>query len=353
MNEKVGPDDEPVFNPNTTDALLVTAAGVDAANAVDDANAKPVEEEVDAAAAVDAVKGNTVEGDEAATEAGDAMKENPVEGNAVVGTEAVEAGKENAVMGDVVPATGAVDAAKDEPAEADLELNAEVNKEDLVGCQLELNKLEVVPPMALLELASEEEAEELTPKEVPELESPEAGVEAANRELPEEKAVFPANPNETDGTDELNGKDAAPVPAGDACALSTDPLPVPKTVELGLLLAVEVSVGLNAKMLLPALAFAAEVPIKGELLRLPKLLSGLVLAASDSIPKVAVTGDAEDDGIIDPDLNIGDVENEGAATEEVDGVLLLLMVVNAVVVGVVVLLLLVEVTVSAELLDEG
>lgn len=192
MNEKVGPDDELVLDPNTTGEPLATAAGVDAANAVD---ANPVEGEVDAAAAVAAVKGNTVEGDEAATEAVDAMKENPVEGDAVVGTEAVDAGKENPVMGDVVAATGAVDAAKDEPAETDLELDAELNIEDFIGCQLEPNTLEVP-----LDLASEE----LNPKVVPELESSEAGVEAANRELPDEKAVLPANPNEADGTDELN-----------------------------------------------------------------------------------------------------------------------------------------------------
>lgn len=132
---------------------------------------------------------------------------------------------------------------------------------------------------------------------------------------------------------------------------------MPKAVAPGclLLLAVEVSsVASNAKMLLPALAFAAEVPkIKGELLRLPKLVSGLVLATSDSIPKVAVTSDAEVDGTIDPDLKIGAVENEGAATEEVAKVLLPLMAVNAVVVVLLLLLLPAEVTVRAELLDEG
>lgn len=111
--------------------------------------------------------------------------------------------------------------------------------------------------------------------------------------------------------------------------------------------------GPKEKMLLPELAFAPDVPAKGELLRLPKLVSGLVLAASDSTPEVSVTGDTEVNGPVDPKLKIGVAENEGAATAKVERLTLPLMDVKAAA-GVVALLLplLVEVTVSVELLDE-
>lgn len=108
------------------------------------------------------------------------------------------------------------------------------------------------------------------------------------------------------------------------------------------------------KMLFPELAFAAVVPTKGELLRLPNMVSGLIaLTASDSTPKVSVTGDAEVNGPVDPNLKIGVADNEGVATPEEERLILPLMDVKAVV-GVVALLLLlpVAVTVSVELLDE-
>lgn len=230
VNEKVGPDDAPIDDPNTTGAMPVTEVeGVDAANAVDAANENPVEGDVVAGTeAVDAGKENPVEGNVVAgTEALDAGKENTDEGNVVAGTEAVDAEKEKPVEGVVIAATEAVDAEKDEPAEVDIELIAEPKIGGFVAGQLELNKLEAEPSMALLELASGEEAE-------PELKSL-AVVEAENRELPEEKAVFPANPNE--GADELHCtgmllvRDETPVPANDAFALCTDSLPVPKTEE--------------------------------------------------------------------------------------------------------------------------
>jgi hypothetical protein len=142
--------------------------------------------------------------------------------------------KKNPVDGDVVAGTDAVDA-EDNPAEEEVELKAKPNIGfDFVDCQLESNKLEVVPPIALLVLASEEEAEELSPKAAPELKSFAEEVEAANRELPEERAVFPANPKDGDDEVELNCmgmlllKVETPETAVDACALSTDPLPAPK-----------------------------------------------------------------------------------------------------------------------------
>lgn len=196
VNEKVGSDDGTMDDPNATGALLGAAA-----EAVDPTNENPVED-VPEAGAEDAAKGNPVEDDVgAAAEAADATKENPAERDVEAGTEAVDAGKENPVEGDVVAAREAVDAAKDDPVEEDVELNVEPNMEDFAGCQLEPNKLEVVPPMGLLELASEEGAEAPTPKAVLELK---AGVDAANGELPEDKAVLPANPNDGDEVDELN-----------------------------------------------------------------------------------------------------------------------------------------------------
>ncbi len=109
----------------------------------------------------------------------------------------------------------------------------------------------------------------------------------------------------------------------------------------------EVAAALNPKLLLPVLAFAADVPTKGLLLRLPKLESGLFLAASDSIPEVAVTGDA---ATADPNLKIGADENEGVDAAEVER--LLLLVTEVVKALVVMLLPPVEVTVRVELFDE-
>lgn len=83
-------------------------------------------------------------------------------------------------------------------------------------------------------MASEEEAEELSPNAAPELKSLAAEVEEAKGELPEEKDVFPANPKDGDDEVELNCmgmlllRVETPEPAVDACALSTDPLPAPK-----------------------------------------------------------------------------------------------------------------------------
>jgi len=80
----------------------------------------------------------------------------------------------------------------------------------------------------------------------------------------------------------------------------------------------------NPKLLLPVLAFAADVPTKGLLLRLPKPVYGLVLTASDSIPEVAATGDAEVDETVHPNLKFG------AAPVETERLLLPVMAVKAV-----------------------
>lgn len=160
----------------------------------------------------------------AATEGADAPNENTDEGDvAEAAAAAVDAVKRNPVDGDVVAGTDAVDAGKDNPAEEDVELKVEPNIWfGFVDCQLEPNKLEVVPPIVLV-LASEEEAEEPTPKAAPELKSFAAEVEAANRELPE----FAANPKDGDDEFELNCmgmlllKVETPEPA-------VDPLPAPK-----------------------------------------------------------------------------------------------------------------------------
>lgn len=194
VNEKVGPDDATMDVPNATGVLLGEAA-----EAVDAANGNPGEGD-----APDAAKGNPVEDVvETATDE-DAVKENPDEGGVMAGTEVVDDnGKENPVEGDVVAATEAVGAATDDPIDEDEELNVELetNIGDFEGCQ-EQNKLEVVLPMALLELASAEEV--ASPKAAPELRGLAAGDDTANDELPEERAVFPGNSNDGDGADELN-----------------------------------------------------------------------------------------------------------------------------------------------------
>lgn len=101
---------------------------------------------------------------------------------------------------------------------------------------------------------------------------------------------------------------------------------------------------LNPKMLLPVLEFVADAPAKRLLLRLPKLDSGLVLAASDSIPEVAVTGAST---TVDLNLKIG------ADAAEVERLVLLVMeVAKALVVVVLLPLLPVEVRVKVELFDE-
>lgn len=101
---------------------------------------------------------------------------------------------------------------------------------------------------------------------------------------------------------------------------------------------------LNPKMLLPVLAFVADAPTKRLPLRLPKLDSGLVLADSDSIPEVAVTG-ASTTG--DPNLKIG-----ADAAEVERPVLLVMDAAKALVVVVLLPLLPVEVRVKVELFDE-
>lgn len=101
---------------------------------------------------------------------------------------------------------------------------------------------------------------------------------------------------------------------------------------------------LNPKMLLPVLAFVADVPTKRLPLKLPIPNSGLVLAASDANPEVAVTGDS---ATVDPNLKIG------ADAAEVERLVVPVMeVAKALVVVVLLPLLPVEVRVNVELFDE-
>ena len=101
---------------------------------------------------------------------------------------------------------------------------------------------------------------------------------------------------------------------------------------------------LNPKMLLPVLAFVADVPTKRLPPKLPILNSGLVLPASDAIPDVAVTGASTTMG---PNLKIGP---DAAEVERL--VLLVMEVAKALVVVVLLPLLPVEVRVNVELFDE-
>lgn len=117
-------------------------------------------------------------------------------------------------MGELVEVTGA-EAPKENPDEDELKENPEEGagdelkvapNGDLLGCQLESPNTEVlVLLLELTGLASEEEAGVLCPEVVPALKMFE-GLEG-NNELPEEKAVFPLNPNNGADADEPNGPD--------------------------------------------------------------------------------------------------------------------------------------------------
>lgn len=125
--------------------------------------------------------------------------------------------------GELTEATEAFDVPKENPDEDDV-LNVEPNG-DLLGCQLDPNRVELVPLLEVTELTAEEEAEVLSPKVVPELKTLVAGLEEGNKELPEEKtalaagldegneellkekAGFPVNPNDRDDADEPNEMD--------------------------------------------------------------------------------------------------------------------------------------------------
>ena len=111
-------------------------------------------------------------------------------------------------MDELVEATEGADVPKENPeVDEDDELKEEP-KGDLLGCQLEgPNKVELEPLAELTGLASEDEEGVLCPEVVPELKIFEVGFEEGNKELPEEKAVFPINPNDRDDADEPNASD--------------------------------------------------------------------------------------------------------------------------------------------------
>lgn len=113
-----------------------------------------------------------------------------------------------------------MDVPRESPDEdKDDELNVAPNG-DLLGCQLDPNKVELVLVLELKEFPVEEEAEVLSPKVVPEFKTFMAGLEE-NNELPEEKegldegdekllkekVVFPVNPYDGEDADEPNGTD--------------------------------------------------------------------------------------------------------------------------------------------------
>lgn len=97
----------------------------------------------------------------------------------------------DAPKGELLEAVEMADAPKEKPVEDD-ELNVEPNGE-LLGCHVEEpNKPVLVPPLELLELAAEDEAEAPSPKVEPELKIFVAGLEEENNEPPEEKDEFVA-----------------------------------------------------------------------------------------------------------------------------------------------------------------
>ena len=84
------------------------------------------------------------------------------------------------------------------------------------------------------------------------------------------------------------------------------------------LLAFEEVEPLNPKMLFPVFAVAGDVPPKGALVGLPKVVSCLVLASLsvDSTPEVVRTGETEVNGATEvPNVKMGAAENEGTATD--------------------------------------
>lgn len=109
------------------------------------------------------------------------------------------------------PNTGALllvvedaDAPNENTVEGDVELNAETNTGVLGLCQLEPKTLVVVPLLELIELASEDEAEELNPNDGTEPNGAATEVEEPNIELLEEKEGFVAKPNDEDDAIEPN-----------------------------------------------------------------------------------------------------------------------------------------------------
>ena len=110
------------------------------------------------------------------------------------------------------------------------------------------------------------------------------------------------------------------------------PLPVLENMEYvpprDWLLAFEVE-PFNPNMLFPVFAVAGDVPPKGALVRLPNVVSFLVLVSLsvDSTPEVSRTGEAEVNGATeDPNVKKDGAENEGAAAVDTERLLLWLVV---------------------------
>lgn len=109
------------------------------------------------------------------------------------------------------PNTGALlvaaedaDAPNENTVEGDAELNTEPNTGVLGLCQLEPNRLVVVPLLELIELASNVEVAEPNPNDGIEPNGAATEVEEPNIELLEEKEGFAAKPNDEDDAVEPN-----------------------------------------------------------------------------------------------------------------------------------------------------
>lgn len=208
-----------------------------------------------------------------------------------------------------VGAEVAKDAPHDNPADKDV---VEANAGDLGDCQLEPNMPGAV---LLLELASNEGAEEPSPVLAPELNRLGAEVEP-------NCPVLPDNPNDGEAAD-----DAIPV----CWEIGTDPLPAPKRVPRDWLAADVVAAPplTNPNIPLPVLGMAADVAAKEVLLRLPKPLSSLFFPSKESKEEFTGTGVT---GVTAIEA-VEDSNKMGAAGNEVAGFelgTLLLLVVTAV-----------------------
>lgn len=217
---------------------------------------------------------------------------------------------------------------KENPA-VGVELNPVENEGVEDDCQLK--GLELVPALELTALFADE-LEEASPKVAPEVNKLDAGAEEPNRELPEDKPVFPAKPNDVD--DELNDKtgvlwveDATPLLADKAGAPNAGIFPGAKVEFSGRLLESEVvDAAPNWKTLLPMLdTLAADVSLGG----MPKVVSCLVLVSTDPTPPGADSAGAEVEETLElPNLKIDEAGKDGIGEDverlvEVTGWLLL------------------------------
>lgn len=208
-----------------------------------------------------------------------------------------------------VGAEVAKDAPYDNPADKDV---VEANAGDLEDSQLEPNMPGAV---LLLELASNEGAEDPSPVLAPELNRLGAEVEP-------NCPVLPDNPNDGEAAD-----DAIPV----CWEIGTDPLPAPKRVPWDWLAADVVAAPplTNPNIPLPVLGMAADVAAKEVLLRLPKPLSSLFFPSKESKEEFTGTGVTAIEAVEDSN-KLGAASIEGAGFDLGTLVLLVVTAVEAV-----------------------